>query len=82
LSFDLDNEEQENYVKELLNSFTILDVNQAISQQAIKNRKRKKIKIPDNILVSTAQVHQLILVTRNVSDFNNLEIICLDPLCS
>ncbi len=46
----------------------------AISNQAIKNRKIKKIKLPDNLIVSTAMVNDLILVTRNVKDFKTLDI--------
>lgn len=42
------------------------------------NRKIKKIKIPDNIIASTAQVNNLILVTRNGSDFNALDVQILD----
>jgi predicted nucleic acid-binding protein len=82
LSFKFDREDKENCIEELLKSFVILDIDRAISQKAVQNRKVKRIKIPDNILVSTAQVHKLILVTRNINDFKNLEIICLDPLAS
>ncbi|MDD5271806.1 MAG: type II toxin-antitoxin system VapC family toxin [Methylovulum sp.] len=67
-------QEQENDVKEFLESFKIIDVNREIAVQAIRNRKIKKIKMPDNIIASTAQVKNLILVTRNVSDFNFLDI--------
>ena len=66
--------EQENKVKRLLSKFKILDINQNISNQAIKNRKMKKIKLPDNLIVSTAMVNDLILVTRNVKDFKTLDI--------
>ncbi len=66
--------EQENKVKRLLSKFKILDINQNISNQAIKNRKMKKIKLPDNLIVSTAMVNDLILVTRNIKDFKTLDI--------
>ena len=77
LSFELTDNEFIT-TKELLDSFRIIDVTKSISIQCIKNRKIKKIKIPDNIIGSTAQTNNLILVTHNTSDFNALEIKLLD----
>jgi predicted nucleic acid-binding protein len=70
--------EQEKIVRELLESFQIIDINMDIANQAIKNRQHKKIKIPDNIIASTAMVNNLILVTKNIKDFNFLDIKILD----
>ncbi len=36
-------------------------------------RKRHKIKLPDTIIAVTALVYELILGSRNVSDFKNIE---------
>jgi predicted nucleic acid-binding protein len=66
--------EQEADVKEFLESFKIIDINREIAIQATRNRKLKKIKVPDNIIVSSAQVNDLILVTRNIADFNSLNV--------
>src|SRR6056297_3098325 len=68
LSFDLD----KNQEKEILNwllTFDILDTSEKIALQSIKNRRKCKIKTPDNLIAATAQVNNLILVTRNVKDF-------------
>lgn len=73
LSFPFSNEE-ENEVKTLLSKFKILDVDQAISNQAVKNRKIKKIKLPDNLIASTAMVNGLTIVTRNVKDFKSFDV--------
>lgn len=73
LSFSF-TQEQENDVKEFLESFKIIDINREVAIQAIRNRKVKKVKVPDNIIVSTAQVNDLVLVTRNVADFNALDV--------
>ena len=70
--------EYEQDVRNLLESFKIIDVNREIAVQATINRKIKKIKVPDNIIASTAQVNNLILVTRNSSDFNALDVQILD----
>jgi len=77
LSFPL-TPEQERDVKNLLERFKMIDVNKEIAIQATMNRKIKKIKIPDNIIASTAQVNNLILVTRNSLDFNALDVQILD----
>ena len=66
--------EQENEVKILLSKFKILDVDQAISNQAVENRKIKKIKLPDNLIASTAMVNKLTIVTRNVKDFKRFDV--------
>ena len=78
LSFSFTQKEEKN-VRELLSNFDIIDVNMDISNQAILNRKLKKIKIPDNIISSTAMVYDLILVTRNVKDFKVLEVKVFNP---
>lgn len=70
--------EQEKDVEAFLASFKIMDINRKVAIQATRNRKLKKIKIPDNIIVSTAQVNDLILVTRNSADFNGLAVDILD----
>ena len=70
--------QEESSVKELLAKFTILDIDQNISNQAIKNRKIKKIKLPDNLILSTAIVHNLILVTRNTKDFKTFNVALID----
>lgn len=62
----------------MLDSFVTIDTNREIAIQSIKNRKSKKIKVPDNIIASTAQVYDLKLVTKNINDFNSLDVKVLD----
>jgi len=78
LSFEFSKEDEQKVI-ELLEQFTILDTSKDIALQAIKNRRNKKIKLADNIIVSTAQVNDLILVTRNTKDFNKIFIKILNP---
>jgi len=61
-------------VKDFMDCFNTLDTNKAIAVQCLKNRKIRKIKIPDNFIASTAQVNDLILVTRNTDDFKQLDV--------
>ncbi|MCX7096971.1 MAG: type II toxin-antitoxin system VapC family toxin [Methylococcales bacterium] len=72
--------EQEADVKAFLEGFKIIDITRDIAIQAIKNRKIKKIKVPDNIIAASAQVNDLILVTRNISDFSSLDVRFFNPL--
>jgi len=74
LSFDFENEDERAEVKSFLECLDIFDTNKAIAIQCLKNRKKRKIKIPDNLIASTAQANNLTLVTRNSEDFKNLDI--------
>ena len=73
LSFDFA-EDELMAVKELLECFEVLDTSKAIAVQCLKNRRNRKIKLPDNLIASTAQINDLVLVTNNVADFKNLDI--------
>ena len=78
LSFNFENNE-ENYVIELLNLFRVIDTSDDIAMQCIKNRRVKKIKLADNIIASTVMVYDYTLVTRNTKDFNGLELKIINP---
>ena len=62
---------------EVLNSFIsdalVVELEQLIKYKAVDIRKKHKIKLPDAIIAATAVVYELILVSRNVSDFKNIE---------
>jgi len=71
--------EQERIVKKFLEEFKILDIDSKVAQKAVEFRKLKKIKLPDNLIASTAKVYDLILVTRNTKDFKSFNIPLLNP---
>jgi predicted nucleic acid-binding protein len=77
LSFEFTNE-QFPLVKEFMDSFRAVDIDRDITLQALENRNVKKIKVPDNLIASTAQVNNLVLVTRNIDDFMPLDVEVLD----
>jgi predicted nucleic acid-binding protein len=79
LSFDFTISETK-YVEKLLSKFKILDIDMNISQQAISNRKSRKIKLPDNLILSTAMRYNLTLVTRNTKDFIHFDIQLHNPI--
>lgn len=78
LSFDFSEDERRRVIS-LLEAFEIIDTNNEIALQAIKNRQNRKIKLADNIIASTAQVNRLLLVTRNIKDFNRIDVELLNP---
>lgn len=59
--------------RDFIDQATLIKVNDDIIDQVILIRKKHKIKIPDAIIAATAVVHHLILITRNVDDFKNID---------
>jgi predicted nucleic acid-binding protein len=49
--------------------FEIAPLDQAVAETAVQLRRVHHIHLPDAIIWATAQVHQAVLVTRNVKDF-------------
>ena len=62
-------QEQEKLVRAFLENFEIIGLSHEIIDKTLKNRKEKKIKMADNFILATAQVHGLQLVTNNSKDF-------------
>ncbi len=59
--------------RSLLDEFELLEIDEAVSQETILVRQRTKLKLPDAIILATARVHGLLLVTRNSRDFPRRE---------
>jgi predicted nucleic acid-binding protein len=57
----------------LLDDFDLLEVDDAVSQETILLRQRTRLKLPDAIILATARIHGLLLVTRNYRDFPRRE---------
>jgi hypothetical protein len=60
---------EEVILRAFLANFQVLPVSSAVAEQAALNRRQKKIKMPDAIILATAEVAGRVLVTRNVKDF-------------
>jgi predicted nucleic acid-binding protein len=54
----------------LLSDFQLLEVDDAVSEEAVLIRQRTRLKLADAIILATARVHGLLLVTRNARDFS------------
>ncbi len=68
------NADEDKKVRDFLELFTIYDIDKNIINIAIKTYRNKKVKMADNLIGATAKQHNLTLVTRNVDDFQNMNI--------
>jgi len=57
----------------ILDEFELIELDEAISQEAVRIRQRTRLKLADAIILATARVHGLLLVTRNHRDFPRRE---------
>ena len=61
--------EAEPATRSFLANFERLEVSDAISEKAVAIRRAMGLRIPDAIILATAQSENLVLVTRNSKDF-------------
>ena len=50
----------------------MLELEQPVKLKTAEIRKAHKLKLPDAIIAATAIVYDLTLISRNVSDFKNI----------
>ncbi len=82
LGFKFRSNEEEDFVKELIELFEVQFIDQNVAEKVIEIRKQNRIKLPDAIIAATAAVDNLCLVTRNIEDFQNIDIKILNPFDS
>lgn len=58
---------------DFMNDATVLNLTGSTVNASIGIRKRNKTKLPDAIIAATALVYDLILISRNAADFENIE---------
>lgn len=51
---------------------TVLDLSSNVVDASIEVRRNHKTKLPDAIIAATALVYDLVVISRNVSDFKNI----------
>jgi predicted nucleic acid-binding protein len=64
----LDDQEQQ-YLEEFFRLARVLPLSQAVLDQAVALRKKRRMSLGDALVAGTALVHGLTLVTRNGDDF-------------
>ncbi len=60
-------------LKDFIDDSFVLELTENVIDTCIEIRKNHKTKLPDAIIASTAIANNLILITRNVSDFKNID---------
>ena len=67
-------------LKDFIDDSNVIELNDDVVNKCIEIRKSHKIKLPDAIIASSALVYELAIITRNTSDFKNIEgIQIIDP---
>ena len=67
-------------LEEFLSSATIFPLDDAVILKTIELRRIKKIKLGDAVIAATALVYNLVIISRNTADFNNITgLTCIDP---
>ncbi len=61
--------QEEAVLRAFLLNFQCLPITSAVAERAAVNRRQNRIKLPDAIILATAEVAGRQLVTRNVKDF-------------
>lgn len=56
-----------------INDSVVFELEQDIKYKTAEIRKQHRVKLPDAIIAATALVFDLTLVTRNTSDFKNID---------
>ncbi len=59
-------------LKTFINSCIVHNLSEQIILKTIEIRKNLRLKLPDAIIAATSLVHDLSLLTRNVTDFNKV----------
>ncbi|CAM2198002.1 Ribonuclease VapC [Paraburkholderia kururiensis] len=60
---------EEEAIRAWLGAFDVIAVDNAIADRAVEIRRTRRVRLPDAIIWATAQVHSLLLVSRNTKDF-------------
>jgi predicted nucleic acid-binding protein len=63
-------DDTEEVIREFLDHFTIISLNEEIAEIAIIIRRENKIKLPDAIIWASAKYSHSLLITRNIKDFS------------
>lgn len=55
--------------RRFLARFAIVEIDATVAERAVAIRRVRRIRLPDAIIQASAEVHSMLLVTRNTRDF-------------
>ena len=64
------NPDVEGATRRFLSRFTIVEIDRAVAERAVIIRRNSRLRLPDAIVQASAEVHSMLLVTRNTRDFD------------
>jgi predicted nucleic acid-binding protein len=73
LGFIFPDLEKEKSLIEFTDTLSIVETNFEIRKKVIEYRKKKRIKLPDAIILATAAIMKADLFTYNMNDFQNID---------
>ncbi len=73
LGFNFKSKDEQFTMEYFVEGSTVLQINNDIVNKTIDIRKTKKLKLPDAIIAATALVYDITLITRNTSDFEDIQ---------
>ncbi len=80
LGFGFTSDAEQETMEDFVGGSAVIGIDDAIINAAIELRKTRKIKLPDCIIAATALVHGLTVISRNTSDFKNIDgLSCISP---
>ena len=56
--------------RRFLSRFTIVEIDSTVAERAVAIRRSRRVRLPDAIIQASAEVHSMLLVTRNTRDFD------------
>ena len=64
--------QQEFQTRKALSAFDVIEVSHEIAERSVLLRQQYGMKLPDAIILATAQIHRRSLLTRNTKDFAHI----------
>jgi len=55
--------------REFLDGFDLIEVNEKVAERAVRLRQQHRLKLPNAIIWASAQIHSMLLVTRDTNAF-------------
>lgn len=62
-------EKEEATVREFLNSFETIPVNERVAETAVQIRRQHRLRLPDALIWASAKTTDALLITRNTRDY-------------
>lgn len=73
LGYKFENNIEKKTIEHLIVQFPVIGLTPEIVEKVISIRQQHKIKLPDAIILATALISKMDLITANVTDFINIE---------